>query len=476
MKVVCRAACLAAVLASASRLRAQQSDTAPSAESQEEEPAPATAADIAALREEVRALRERLDKGDKKEPSEPAPPPRPLGYEGFWPWALPPEGISFSAYVQGQYESHADSQDQLAQGGSLLNQNRFSIRRARANLTGDWTYAALSLELDGNTTNGPQVDLRKAEASLQYRPDRSRPPLAMATVGLFDTPFGYELVESPRSRPFMERSNLSRAFWPGEPDLGVRIAGALSFFRWTISAVNGEPLGEKTSWTLQNPKEAMDVIFRFGADANPRPNMAVAADISALRGKGFHPGTDATKATVQWTDANGDGIVQTNEVQGVPGKAATPSQNFDRWAVGADLRLHYKWWLGATKVYGELVLGENMDRAMFIADPVAAGIDFRELGGYFGIVQELGPYALVGFRFDTYNPNSDAFDKRAGAKYAPLNQTLTTYSPMAALVLPDRARLVLQADINRNYFGRDATGVPTNLKTNAWTLRLQVQL
>jgi hypothetical protein len=274
----------------------------------------------------------------------------------------------------------------------------------------------------------------------------------------------------------MERSNLSRAFWPGEPDVGVRFAGALSFFRWTLSAVNGEPLGEKTSWTLQNPHQAMDVIFRFGADANPEPNLAIAGDVSALRGKGFHPSTDATKTTIQWTDLNGDGIVQSNEIQGVPGKAATPAQNFDRWALGVDLRLHYKWWFGVTKVYGEVALGENMDRALFIADPVAAGVDFREIGGYVGVVQELGPYALIGFRYDTYNPNSDAFDKRAGAKYVPLNQTVTTYSPMAALVLPDRVKLVLQTDFNRNYFGRDSRGVPTNLKSNTWTLRLQVQL
>src|ERR1019366_4915134 len=210
--------------------------------------------DVERLREQVRELG--LIVENAHPPPQPAPVvekpttlrPRPLGYQAFWPWVIPPEGISLGAYVQSQYEAHQDSQDQLQQGGAVLNKNRFLIRRARASLLGEWEYAAIAVEIDANTTNGPQVDLRKAEASLQYRPDRTKPPIVMATLGQFDTPFGYELVESPRTRWFMERSQTSLAFWPGEPDLGLRLAGALEFFRWTIAAVNGEPLGEKSAY------------------------------------------------------------------------------------------------------------------------------------------------------------------------------------------------------------------------------------
>jgi hypothetical protein len=144
--------------------------------------------------------------------------------------------------------------------------------------------------------------------------------------------------------------------------------------------------------------------------------------------------------------------------------------------VGLDLQAHYRSRLGVTKVYGELAIAENMDRGLFVADPVlAGGLDFRELGGYVGVVQELGPYAVVGFRYDTYDPNSDAFDKRGG-KYLPFNQTVTTYAPLAGFILPDRAKLLFEYDVYRNHFGRDASGVPTNLKANFWTVRLQVQL
>jgi Phosphate-selective porin O and P len=444
--------------------------------------------DLDALREEVRSLRAEVEaahappppSGTKANDEERTGPSKAavhhaLGYEPFWPWVLPPEGISVGGYLQSQYESHQDSQDQLFQGGAPMNKNRFSVRRARVGLTGDWEYAAVALQLDANTTNGPQVDLRKAEASLQYRPDRAKPPILMATLGQFDTPFGYELVESPHTRWFMERSTASQAFWPAEPDLGARFAGALGFFRWTIALLNGEPLGEKSPYVLQDPNSAKDAVFRFGFDAKPVENVQTAGGISALRGTGFHAGTDATKSTIQWTDQNGNGMIEPIEQGAILGQAATPSQNFDRWAVGADLRTSVRTLLGVTKVYGEFMLGSNMDRGLYVADPTLTKIDQRELGFYAAVTQEIDRYGVIGFRFDYYNPNFDALDSRAG-QLIPFSEAIKTYSPLIGLVLPERARLLFQYDIVKDALARSAAGVPTDLKNNAWTLRLQVEL
>jgi hypothetical protein len=431
--------------------------------------------DVAALREEVRVLRAEVEA--QKAATTPAPPlpPRPLGYESFWPWILPPEGVSTAAYVQAQYETHQDSQPQLTASGTLLNKDRFSIRRARASLIGEWEYAAMVVELDANTTNGPQVDLRKAEASLQYRPDRKLPPLVMATMGLFDAPFGYELDESPRTRFFTERTTMSQALFPAEPDLGLRLAGAAGFFRWTIAAQNGEPLGVASPYVEQDPTGTQDVFFRFGADAHPLPDLQIAGGLSGLRGTGFHAGSLPTGSSLQWHDVNEDGAVQASELVGVEAQAATPSQNFERWAVNADLRMHFRWWPGVAKVYGEFTVAQNLDRGLYVADPVASGLDTRELGFYAAAEQEITRWGIVGLRYDFYDPNSNAFDKRGGS-LIPFSEAITTISPMAALVLPDRARLVIQYDAIHNAFARNAVGVPTNLQDNVLTLRLQVQL
>ncbi len=398
----------------------------------------------------------------------------PIGWEASRPWAVPPEGISFGGYVQSQYESHENSQNQLFQGGALQNQDRFLIRRARFDAVGEWEYVALALELDANNVEGPQVDLKKAEATLQYRPDRKKPAILSATLGQFDTPFGYELIEVPRTRWFMEDSMVARALWPGTSDLGIRFAGALGFFRWTIAAMNGHPEGELSPYALQDPIGVKDVVFRFGADLTPRDDFHIAGGISSSHGKGFHAGTDTTKSTLQFQDP-GDGVVRPGTIVASLGETGSASQTFERWALGADVRAQLRWRLGTAKIYAEMFVAQNMDRGLFVADPVSTGVDMRELGYYVGFVQEIGRYGVVGFRFDTYDPNSDAFDSRR-ARTFPYDQSITTYAPLVGITFPDRARLVFEYDFIQNALARDSAGVPTRLKMDTWTLRLQVQL
>src|SRR4029078_516597 len=111
-----------------------------------------------------------------------------------------PAGLTISSYLQGQFESTHVSQDQLAPGGSPLNFDRFTLRRARLRLDHGWQYANATLELDANTTRGVSVGIRRAEASLLYRGDNgiNLPPLVMLTLGVTDLPFGFELQESSR--------------------------------------------------------------------------------------------------------------------------------------------------------------------------------------------------------------------------------------------------------------------------------------
>jgi hypothetical protein len=130
---------------------------------------------------------------------------------------------------------------------------------------------------------------------------------------------------------------------------------------------------------------------------------------------------------------------------------------------------------GWSMLYGELVAASNLDRGLFIADPVNAHTDLRELSWYVAFTQEITAYGIAGFRFDYYNPNSDAFDDHAG-KRLPVSQTIRTYSPLVGLQLRGHARLVFEWDIVRDHLARDTRGVPTDLSNNLWTLRLQGML
>src|SRR5690606_1795884 len=78
-------------------------------------------------------------------------------------------GVSVSGYVQAQYEWSDLSEDELGQGGIVLNRNRFSIRRGRVRLAGAWEHFAFELELDGSTTRGPFFGLRRTTVGVLWR-------------------------------------------------------------------------------------------------------------------------------------------------------------------------------------------------------------------------------------------------------------------------------------------------------------------
>src|SRR5260221_2559861 len=304
-------------------------------------------------------------------------------------------------------------------------------------------------------------------------------------VGQFGLPFGFALVQPPRTRWFMERSTASRALWPGEPDVGARLSGGISFARYAFAVTNGEPLDERSGFGLQDPNGNKDVTGRLGAEVKASDAFVVSGGVSYNRGKGFHPGTDATKSTIAWTDANGDGKIDSSELSGSAATEAFPSATFARWAVGGDLQIQLRTALGWSMLYGEVISASNLDRSLFIADPIGNspvtgdpvqnGSSLRELGYYIAFTQEITPYGVIGFRYDSYDPNADATDSRGG-KLVPKSQTIRTLSPLVGLALPDRARLVFQYDNIRDLLARDSRGVPTDFKNNQWTLPLQVML
>lgn len=404
--------------------------------------------------------------------------PEPTAAERLAQWLEP---YTITGYVQGELQSNQSSEDQLAQGGAPLNKDRFLLRRARVRLDGEYKYAALQLEIDGNTARAPQLRILHAFATLKL-PGRNPgdPPLAAVTAGLFDTPFGFELGEWPRNRYFMERSTASQSFFPGEPDVGIKFHGGIAFVRWDVAAMNGEPLESRVGYPGVTPRSAKDIVFRVGVETKPRNDLGISGHVSALRGRGFHPGSDGTKSTIQWKDQNEDGTVQPSELTGVSATAATPSQTFERWVIGADAQLKLTTGLGQSTFAAEVMVAKNLDRGLFVADPVVTGVEARELGFYVGFVQEITRWGVAGFRFDHYDPNADFFDKRGG-KLIPTSQTIQTFSPLVGLRLPDngtgdRARLLFQYDFIRDNLARDERGLPTDLKNDLFTMRLQVNL
>jgi hypothetical protein len=430
------------------------------------EKAQSSAAQLAEL-DELRARLARLEQSQKTQEAK----------LSALPHAAAPLGPKLSGYLQAQFEANQLSEDQLQQGGAPVNQNRFLLRRGRVRFDQVWKYASATLELDTNTVRGVSVGVRRAEGSIFYRgsnPDEL-PPLVALTLGITDLPFGYELLESTRARYFMERSQTSLALFPTEMDVGVKLSGAVSFVRYAFALANGEPVDNLSGRLPRDPNSAKDVTGRVGVEFTPLESLRVAGGTSFSRGTGFHPGTGATKSGFIWSDDNEDGKLQSSEIIGISGSAASPSRNFSRFAYGLDLALELRTKLGATKLYGEAFVASNYDRGLYVADPVQGGTDVREAGGYLALVQGITPYAVVGLRYSVYDPNSDFFDQRQG-KLIPSSARISTISPLVGVQLVGQARLLFQYDFIRDKLARDAVGVPTDAKNDLATVRLQVEL
>jgi hypothetical protein len=370
---------------------------------------------------------------------------------------------------------HQSSEDELNPATrEPLNESRFVIPRSR--LRGDFehTWFSGTIEIDGNTVNGPMARLLDAEARFVWRnPEPGAPPYVLVSAGSMKVPFGMEVPESERDNVFNERTNAANALFPGNFDLGARVEGAYGFGRAVVAAMNGSPVGSRF-FPGEDPNRSRDVLGRLGVELEVTRGLSVRAGASALWGQGFHAGTPPTKDVLVWRDANENSIVEPSEVQVIPATSGTASENFERFAVGGDLRLGVDVpLLGRLNLIAELVRAQNLDRGENPADPVAAGRDLREWGGHLAITQALTRYAIVGARCDRYDPDADASDQLP-FELVPADRTLSTWSFNVTGGYPPYGQLTAQLDLNRNPFGRDASGRPATLPDNRFTLRAEV--
>ena len=379
--------------------------------------------------------------------------------------------------------------------GEPLNQNRFVLRRARLRAEGEHGVIAGALELDANTVRAPQFRATGAEVSVRW-PDRSgaegetRPvqhkpgeAFVVATAGLFRTPFGFEPPQNQLEAFFLERTTMSNAFFTSSPeDLGLRIRGGYRFFEYSLGLMNGDPIGER-AFPGRDPNKSKDMMARVGVRVDASDRVFVQGGVSGLTGTGFHAGTPSTKDIIVWRDTNEDGLVETTEITSTGGSAATASQNFHRFALGADARVRVRLpVLGDLTVFGEIVRASNLDRGIEPADPVGPGRDLRELGWLVGFAQDITRWGVVGVRYDRYNPDVDA-SGQAGVVLVPRSRAYSTLAVMGGVRMPGDlidgkqrywGRLLVEYDHVDNSLGRSTNGEPARLADDALTVRAEV--
>ena len=394
--------------------------------------------------------------------------------------------IAISGYLHLDWVPYRQSsQDEVnPSSGEPLNENRFTVRRARIRAESDQGLVHGALMIDANTNKGLQVRPWNAEASLKWPTDTpytrpsaiaqttSKGAFVIVSTGLLITPFGFDVPELENERPFLERATMSNELIPQSYDLGLRVMGGYKFVNYAFAIVNGDPVGEST-FPGRDPNKSKDLTFRVGASDEVIPGLRIDAGVSGLNGRGFHKGNPPTKDQLVWRDANENGIVEQTELSSLPGSPGTPSEGFQRFALGADVRVHV-----AVPVLGELVLraelvrAKNLDRGTFAADPIASSRDLRELGWYVGGSQELTRWGMIGVRYDTFDPDADAREQHPFG-IVPKDSSISTWCFMGALRYK-KARLIAEYDHRSNALGRDVSGAPATLEDDSFTLRAVV--
>ncbi|MET0795085.1 MAG: hypothetical protein ABW061_26440 [Polyangiaceae bacterium] len=389
--------------------------------------------------------------------------------------AATPPAVVVSGYAQVDWVLHnqASRNEVNYATGTPLNQDRFTLRRGHLRFSTEQHYLSGALELDANTTNGAQLRPINAEVGVHW-PEHvdARVPQFRLSAGLIRIPFGFEVTEQDAVRPFLERSTAARAFFPGEFDLGARFQAQYRFLSLSVAIMNGHPLGDRVFPALA-PNAKKEIVGHLGTRSELAPGVVVEMGISADTGSGFHEGTPTSKDQLVWRDDNGDGLVGPTEVQVIAGSSATPSQEFHRFALGADARFGVQFAPHARlELRAEIVRASNLDRAVEPADPVGSGYDLRELGWYLGVTQEVTRWGLLGIRYDRYDPDQDASEQRV-AVVVPRDRSYSTLAVLAMLRY-GQGRLSFEYDRNRNALGRSANGAATSLASDALTVRAQL--
>jgi hypothetical protein len=436
-----------------------------------------------------------------------------------------------TGYIQTDYVVSAESRDQLNDGNQLngpgvlnaqgqlagaagqsgdanalvLNQNRFFLRRARLRLADRYERGSFAgdyaLQVDANTIAGPALGLRDAEIGLTWTlrarqeaksetivvggghsDGRERDLRIRVGAGMFRSPFGYDTYQlSHAARLFSEPALLANAFFPGDYDLGVRVQADYRAMYVVAALQNGEPIGGR-GLPGRDPNSAKDWFLRLGGRSNIFERVTVEGAVSLTRGSGFHAGTPPTKDSLVWRDFNEDGIAQPAEIQVIRGASATASENFLRWGIGADLRVHIAIpLLGQLMLFGEAATAVNLDRGLRPADPVVSGAPQRGIGLNGGFVQELGKWFFIGARADHYNARLDASETQGGVLVR-ASEPFTHYAFAGAFRFLERerftggGRLMVEYAVRRDRLGRDASGTPADLSDNRLTFRMQWEL
>jgi hypothetical protein len=387
--------------------------------------------------------------------------------------------IKISGYIQSQYQvAEAVGPVTSVAGGNFPSnvRSRFSVRRGRVKFAYVNDLSQYVLQIDV-TQNG--VGIKDAYVSILDPWERA---FGM-TAGIFDRPFGFEIMYSSGLREMPERTRMYQTLFPGERELGAKLEilpqeGPFSWFNLKAGVFNG------VTNTANENNRVKDFIGRAGFQLPfTEENLEVDGGFSVYSGK-----VTSTSKYIYTVDESASPVRYQVDSSG-----SNLNSNHERTYYGGDLQLYYDLpVVGGLSLRGEYITGDQPGTSVASgfynpysasgALDVAASLYKRQFAGwYIAYVQNVGSMFQFVARYDEYDPNTAVEGSDIGATGSNLTIADVGYTTLGLGWLyhfDSNIKFTLYYDIvNNEKVSPSATGTlaafKDDLNDNVLTFRMQ---
>jgi hypothetical protein len=321
--------------------------------------------------------------------------------------------IKVSGYIQAQFQKTEFRGAKTSYSGGdfpALAEQRFKVRRGRVkfNYDNDLTQYVMQLDITEKGVGFKDVYFSFKEPWMKT---------FGVTAGVFDRPFGFEIMYSSSSRETPERSRLFQTLFPGERDLGVKLEitpqkGLLGYFNFKGGLFSGNGIAEETD-------NYNDFIGRLGFQLPlTSANLAIDGGVSTYLGK-VRRGDGKTTFKVN--------SPATFETDGT-------TKNVDRRYFGGDLQLYYDLpVIGGFSLRGEYITGRQpgASSSSGFYKEYTKDVYLRNFTGYYACyVQNIGSKNQFVAKYDVYDPNKDVLGGDIGLANSKLTAVDLSYNTL----------------------------------------------
>lgn len=370
--------------------------------------------------------------------------------------------VVISGYIQTQLQ-YGQKDASLYVGAKNENSNesfsRIGVRRGRVKLA----YQ------EGLFSGVFQTDITEKGVALKDAYiSATAPTLYNSTLraGVFNRPFGNEIEYSSSLREAPERSDIFRALFPDERDLGAII---------TLQA------NETSTWSFLKLQAGLFAGNGINQETDSRKDFIGHLSANAIRSRLVNI-TLGSSYYIGGVYQSTEGVYRMTEGEFA---ANNSSNNIGKYAkreyFGFDTQIGIKSRIGATSIKAEYLFGTQPGSNNSSKSPNSSSITVNDIyirsfvGGYVAFTQQIGqsPITFIA-KYDWYDPNTKISGNAIGMSNT--NATDIAYSTIGVGLLwqaSSNIRMQAYYDFVNNEESENLTNYSANRKDNLFTVRLQ---